>query len=139
MEKPYTNNMNNPSINVYQNIPAQNMRQPVQNMGQPIIIAQPIQPSQYVVPIANNQVYAVNLYDNIFKLEPVLINCPFCRQTVTTTVEPTFSCCACCICMFTGLLIFLCIQLIRDKEICCQDATHYCPNCNNKVGIYKAI
>ena len=44
MEKANPNNMNNPSINVYQNIPTQNMRS--QNMAEPIIIAQPIQSSQ---------------------------------------------------------------------------------------------
>ena len=138
MEKPNVNNMNNPSVNVYQNIPAQNMGQPVQNMAQPIIIAQP---PEYVVPVTNNQIAVASvIYDNkMFKLNPVLIQCPFCRKNVTTTVEPSFSCCACCVCMFTGLLIFICIQLIRGKEICCQDATHYCPNCNNKIGFYKAI
>ena len=138
MEKYNANNMNNPSVNVYRNVPAQNMGQPVQNMAQPIIIAQP---PEYVVPVTNNQIAVASvIYDNkMFKLNPVLIQCPFCRKNVTTTVEPSFSCCACCVCMFTGLLIFICIQLIRGKEICCQDATHYCPNCNNKVGIYKAI
>ena len=137
MEKSNPNNNYNPSINVYQNIPTQNMRS--QNMAEPIIIAQPIQSSQYVVPIANNQVTAVNLYDKKFRLEPRVINCPFCLQNVTTNVETSFSCCALCIFMFTGLLIFMCIQLIRGKDILCQNATHYCPNCKNTVGIYKAI
>ena len=138
MEKYNANNMNNPSVNVYRNVPAQNMGQPVQNMAQPIIIAQP---PEYVVPVTNNQIAVASvIYDNkMFKLNPVLIQCPFCRKNVTTTVEPSFSCCACCVCMFTGLLIFICIQLIRGKEICCQDATHYCPNCNNKIAVYKAI
>ena len=138
MEKPYVNNMNNPSVNVYRNVPAQNMGQPVQNMAQPIIIAQP---PEYVVPVTNNQIAVASVIyeNNMFKLNPVLIQCPYCRKNVTTTVEPSFSCCACCVCMFTGLLIFICIQLIRGKEICCQDATHYCPNCNNKIAVYKAI
>ena len=106
----------------------------------PIIIAQPQQPIQYVIPVASNQIYAAPMYNSdIFMLDPVLINCPFCHQNVTTTVEPTFSCCACCICLCTGLLIFILIQLCRNKNICCQDAVHYCPNCNNKVGFYKAI
>ena len=138
MEKYNANNMNNPSVNVYRNVPAQNMGQPVQNMAPPIIIAQS---PEYVVPVTNNQIAVASvIYDNnIFKLNPVLIQCPYCRKNVTTTVEPSFSCCACCVCMFTGLLIFICIQLIRGKEICCQDATHYCPNCNNKIAVYKAI
>ena len=105
---------------------------------QHIIIAQP-QP-QYVVPVASNQIYApVVINSDIFRLEPVLINCPFCHKNVTTTVEPTFSCCACLLCMCTGLLIFICIQLCRNKQICCQDADHFCPNCNNKIASYRAI
>ena len=135
MENQNLNDMNNPTINVYQNIPAQNRRQPIQH----IIIAQPSKPNQYVVPTTTNQVNNVNLYDKKFRLEPTVINCPFCQQNVTTNVERSFSCCACCIFMFTGLILFICIQVIRGKDILCQNAVHYCPYCKNKVGIYNAI
>ena len=131
MEKQTPINAN--SAPVYLNSPA------YVGQNQPhIIIAQPR--PQYVIPVASNQIYAAGIINNdIFGLEPVLITCPFCHQNVTTTVEPSWSCCACLICMFTGLLIFICIQLCRNKHICCQDAVHICPNCNNKVGSYKAI
>ena len=127
------NNQNAPMPNqiIYQNVPNQNIPYAT---GQAVVV----QP-QYVVPVASNQIYVATINNNIFKLDPVYLNCPFCRQNITTTVETSFSCLACCICMFTGLTLYLCIQLCRGKDICCQDAIHICPCCGKQLGYYKAI
>ena len=71
-------------------------------------------------------------------LSPVSTTCPFCRTTVTTTVEESFNCCACLLCCYTGILIYVCIQLCNDKSILCCDATHRCPNCGAVIGQYLA-
>ena len=38
----------------------------------------------------------------------------------------------------SGFCIYLCVQSYRDKDICCYDAKHYCPNCRNLIGSYTS-
>ena len=136
MEQKPLNNQNN--INVSQN--PQNAPIPIQNNAPPYISGQAIIVQQpYVVPVASNQVFVATLNSEIFKLDPVFLNCPFCHQNVTTSVETSFSFCACCLCMCTGLTIYLCIQLCRGKDICCKNAIHICPSCGKQLGYYSAI
>jgi len=91
------------------------------------------------VPVATNQVAVQGVNQEQFKLSPVVTKCPHCFQTITTTVETQCSCCACCVFCMTGLLIYLCIQCCRNKDFCCQDATHKCPNCGKDIAFYKAM
>ena len=74
----------------------------------------------------------------MFKTNPIAMNCGFCNKTITTTVIKKCNCCACCLCWFTGVCIYLCVQACRGKDLCCYDATHTCPNCGNVVGTYIA-
>ena len=73
-----------------------------------------------------------------FGTVPVSITCQFCKNPVTTVVEKTCSCGSCCLCCWTGLFIWICIQCCRDKEIGCKDATHKCPSCGNILGSYQS-
>ena len=73
-----------------------------------------------------------------FKTVPVSITCQFCKNPVTTIVEKKCSCSSCCLCCWTGLLIWICIQACRNKEIGCNDATHKCPSCGNILGHYES-
>ena len=73
-----------------------------------------------------------------FGTVPVSITCQFCKNPVTTVVEKTCNCGSCCLCCFTGLFIWICIQCCRDKEIGCKDATHKCPSCGNVLGTYQS-
>lgn len=73
-----------------------------------------------------------------FNTVPVSLVCQFCKQPVTTTVETSCSCSACCLCCWTGFVVYACIQACRGKNICCKDAKHTCPNCNRQLGYYEA-
>ena len=73
-----------------------------------------------------------------FGTVPLSITCQFCKNPVTTTVNKTCSCCACCLCWSTGLLIWICIQSCRGKEINCWDAVHICPSCGQQLGTYTS-
>ena len=64
--------------------------------------------------------------------------CPCCKSQITTTSVQTWNCGACCLCCWTGLVLFICIQLCRGKDICCYDAVHKCPACGQTVAIYTA-
>ena len=98
------------------------------------------QPVQYAVQpaIVVNQVSPVIVRMPKLGLSPVSTTCPFCRTTVTTTVEQSFNCCACLLCCYTGFLVYACIQLCNDKSILCCDATHRCPLCGGIIGQYLA-
>ena len=73
-----------------------------------------------------------------FGTQPVSITCQFCQKPVTTEVIKTCNCCSCCLCCWTGLLIWICIQSCRNKEINCWDAQHKCPNCQQILGNYAS-
>ena len=105
--------------------------------GQPIAVppGPPQMPNTIVI---NQQSPAMMIHPNMFKTTPVSLNCTFCKKPITTTVTQTFNCCACCLCWCTGLLLYVCIQLCRGKDICCYDARHTCPYCGNVVGTYTA-
>ena len=110
--------------------------------GGPVVQGPP-QPAA-VVPIVVNQpmpvVVATPIIMNpdLFKLNPVSIQCPFCLNMITTNVIKNWNCGACCLFCWTGWLIYLCIQLSSGKEFCCCDAVHTCPVCNKPIGTYKA-
>ena len=127
---------------------------PVPNQyGQPPISgAKPI-PNQYGQPatvppggvtmpsniVVNQQNAGQVLYNpDMFKLTPVSIICPSCKKPIITNVETSFSCLACLFCCCTYLLFYICIQAIRGKDICCQDADHKCPFCGRLIASYRA-
>ena len=109
-------------------------------MNQPIVNpnngSQPIYqiPNQNQ-PIVVNQIMPVNPIQ--LKTSPLLITCPYCRNNITTVVEKEFNCLNCCFCCW-NMLIWLIVQLAREKELNCTDATHKCPVCNRIIGQYNA-
>ncbi len=94
-------------------------------------------PQGMVINQAQPQVVNVVAAPN-FGTQPVSITCQFCKNPVTTTVNKTCSCCACCLCWSTGLLIWICIQSCRGKEINRWDAVHICPSCGQQLGTYTS-
>ena len=91
--------------------------------------------------VVNQQAPAVALSalnPDIYKIAPVSVKCPFCQNTITTSVETSCSCAACCLCCWTGYLIYMCIQCCRNKDICCCNAEHSCPSCGKRIGYYSA-
>ena len=102
--------------------------------GQPVVSAQPMAPTTVVI---NQQGPGVPQPD-LFKSTPVSITCPSCQKTITTTVTQQWNWLTCCLCWWTGLLLYLCIQFCRGKDFGCYDATHTCPYCQAVVGTYNS-
>ena len=73
-----------------------------------------------------------------FGTDPVSITCQFCKNPVTTVVQKKCNCGTCCLCCISGILIFICVQSCRNKEIGCNDATHTCPSCGQVLGNYNS-
>ena len=108
-----------------------------QPAGGPPPMGQQPMPQPIVVNQATPQVVNV-VGAQTFGTVPVSITCQFCKNPVTTTVEKSCSCGACCLCMMTGFIFYACIQCCRGKEICCCDAVHKCPSCQQQLGAYQA-
>ena len=114
-----------------------NIPQQQPQYGQPVASAVPSGGMPNTI-IINQQNPNTMMNPMMFKTNPIAINCGFCNKTITTTVIKKCNCCACCLCWFTGVCIYLCVQACRNKDLCCYDATHTCPNCGNVVGTYIA-
>ena len=91
------------------------------------------------LPIIINQQQPVAMLNPLmFKTTPIATTCIFCHRPCTTVVEKQFNFCTCILCWCTGLLCYVCVQMFRDKDICCCDATHTCPNCGQILGTYTS-
>ena len=68
---------------------------------------------------------------------PCRITCPSCHAEVLTTVKHQPNCrthsWAICLCLFVCWPC-VCVPYCMDS---CQDASHYCPNCNAYIGTYS--
>ena len=112
--------------------------------GQPAISADQMAPQNQAYgqpgqPIVINQQSPVMMANPLmFKTTPVALTCIFCNKPCTTVVQKKCNVCACLLCWCTGLLCYVCVQCCRQKDICCCDATHTCPNCGQVVGTYTA-
>ncbi len=103
----------------------------------PTSIGQPITPLAQA-PIQNQPIVVNQVALPQLKTSPVTVCCPYCKQTVTTIVETQFNCAICCLCLMTGLFVWMCFQCCRDKDLSCNDATHRCPSCQAMIGSYSA-
>ncbi|MCI4392228.1 hypothetical protein PGIGA_G00143690 [Pangasianodon gigas] len=98
--------------------------QPVPHMtGPPVVSVQTV----YVQPA-------------VFGDVPVQTCCPVCSQTVVTRLDYSSGtmawlvCAGLCIigCMYGCCLIPFCVDGLKD-------VTHFCPNCNNSIGVFKRL
>ena len=94
------------------------------------------------VPYSNNaiiinQVAPRYVSPQAFGTNPVTLVCPVCKNLIATRITSEFNCASCCLCCWNWI-IWLIVQLARDKELNCTDATHRCPNCKNIIGKYDA-
>ncbi len=129
------------------------------NQGQPMVTAQPIPQASSMAPMNQpivdpiygtqpiyqipnqNQPIVVNQIIPVspiqLKTNPVSTVCPFCRNNITTVVETEFNCLNCCFCCW-NMVLWLIVQLVREKELNCTNATHKCPMCHRIIGQYNA-
>jgi hypothetical protein len=119
--------------------------QPPVSVAQPTVV-QPtvVQPTvavvQPIIPVNNQVLPNQPIFRNPFEFKtlPVLCTCPNCKNNVTTIVQTNFNWPNCCCCFWTGLIWWIIFQLIRNKELNCDDAVHICPVCNFQIGNYTA-
>ena len=107
------------------------------NYAQPIIQGQ-INQTQIIVN-QSNPVITCLIDPEIFKTTPIIIQCPFCQNVISTNVKKSINCLSGVVCFFTGILFFILIQLCRKKSITCVDAVHICPKCGQKIGEYSSL
>ena len=74
----------------------------------------------------------------IFKRNPIMMICPYCKQEIKTVVEAKCNGAACIFCCSTLFVLFACLQLGRGKDLLCCDNRHKCPKCRNFLGAYLA-
>ena len=117
---------------------------PYGSYGQPVTSADQMGPQNQAYgqpgqPIVINQQSPVMMANPLmFKTTPIALTCIFCNKPCTTVVQKKCNVCACLLCWCTGLIFYVCVQCCRQKDICCCDATHTCPNCGQVVGTYTA-
>ena len=129
-----------------QNIPPQIEQKPIPqpiipNPGYQLGYGQPVimQPNGNVI-IVNHSIPTIITSSPASRSKyPVSMTCLFCQLPITTIVEQTWNCGACCLCYLTGFCLFACIQVCSGKEIGCYDSIHRCPNCGSTLGTYSAI
>ena len=101
----------------------------------PVAIIQPIIPiNNQIIPAQQEQ--EIYIKPKEFKTKPVVCTCPNCKEIVTTSVYRDLNtvnficCCWCCLC-------WLVFQLVRDKDLNCDDAVHRCPKCYHEIRKYR--
>ena len=99
-------------------------------------VEQPVVQPEIAQPIVVNQVVAVNTQASSYT--PYATVCPYCNKKVTTVPVKQFNFCTCLLCYCTGLLFYICFQLIRHKELCCYDAMHNCPSYGQTISTYQS-
>ena len=103
--------------------------------GQPVVQPAIVTPAPIVV---NQQNPEIRVGPQDFKVVPVTITCQFCKRTITTQVTKSLDVCACLLCYCTCIVFYVCVQAIRNKDLCCWNAEHRCPFCGNVVGAYTS-
>jgi len=95
----------------------------------------------------NNTWLSKNYYNPIKELElkyrvpgpdefggvPIEMTCPFCGELITTKTKENFQILAC-ICCLLFWLLYCCVQICRNKNLCCCNVKHICPHCGRIVG-----
>ena len=68
---------------------------------------------------------------------PVNMTCTYCGKKIRTLTQSNFNFVACGFCMLFNWL-YCCVQLCRNKNVCCSDITHRCPRCGVILGEYNS-
>ena len=72
-----------------------------------------------------------------FRDKPISTICSSCHRQIVTRTKMKFNCVACFCFLFTGIL-YICVQACLDKNICCCDVIHRCPNCGVVLGEFES-
>lgn len=104
-------------------------------------ITQDIQSAPTMAPISNQiQPDAVNLMACTMNLKsnPQFVVCPYCKQITPTRTEKSMSFKNLLMCLFCSPAGWASVQILRQKDLSCFDAKHYCMRCNSLLANYTA-
>ena len=118
-------NNNNEIIILSQNSQNQN-----QNQTQAVMVG-------VAIPVANNQGNSIK-NQIILKSTPAFVICPKCGYNGLTITLTTCNESNCLCCLATSPISWCCFQLVRGKDLNCNDAIHVCPRCHAGLGHYSA-
>jgi hypothetical protein len=68
---------------------------------------------------------------------PITMTCPYCEKYIKTKTEDKFQILACVCCLIFSIF-YCCFQICREKNLCCCNTSHRCPNCGKYLGSYDA-
>ena len=89
------------------------------------------------IPVANNQGNSIK-NQIILKSTPAFVICPKCGYNGLTITLTTCNASNCLCCLATSPISWCFFQLVRGKDLNCNDAIHVCPRCHAGLGIYHA-
>ena len=117
-------------------------REPNQPQLQPPIIQIIQQPVIRPEPIIINQMIqkpkTIYIDSTNFKTSSCSTICPFCQNQILTRVNKKCNWYSCLLCYLSGPFYWMLLQCCRNKEFNCNDATHTCPRCGNKIVEYTS-
>lgn len=88
----------------------------------------------------NNQIHSIGnaVFLSNLKVRSEFVTCPNCHFVGNTMVTTKCNCSNFCCCCWTGLIFWICFQLLRNKALSCSDADHRCPKCGTLLAHYEA-
>ena len=74
-----------------------------------------------------------------FSPESIRMECPHCRESISTNVEKVLNIKAILTAIGTCFVGFVCFQICNNKKIGFHDYIHSCPNCGDEIGAYISM
>lgn len=87
--------------------------------------------------VVNNQIITV-ISAEMFRTVPVITVCAICKVSAPTIVKTSLNCANYMYYCWFGVFYWLCFQALRNKDMTCMDATHYCSACGTMLASYSA-
>ena len=85
--------------------------------------------------MSNNQLAPIVGQYN-FRIRPHFVVCPYCGYKGDTMVKGDCNPFEVC-CFFCCSICYFLYTITNIKDITFMDVTHYCPKCNQNLGVYK--
>lgn len=79
----------------------------------------------------------ITINSQVYRNSPVYTYCIHCNRKITTVTEAKCNFLACCCCLIFGVF-YICFQACVEKNICCCDVYHRCPECGRILGKYSS-
>ena len=82
--------------------------------------------------------YELMAISTVLKSNPQFVVCPYCKAHLPTRTERELSFKNTICCIFSGPVFWGIFQILKNKDLNCYDARHYCLKCNANLMNYQA-